>query len=156
MLCGLRRPYWEVEVVQGRGCMLQVGFYGSGITMDKARAAVEALQAQKEQAEGKTSSPAPDLPFGRDSKRIFESAAEVRPTYRLHFTIRTLSPFCRICRNAADIEECLTTSRGPTNMLLLHKAGRHSARAPASPCDAVAVFLRMSSMLHGMWAHWDA
>ena len=55
---------------------LQVGFYGSGITMDKARAAVEALQEQKRQPEGKAPS---DLPFGRDSKRIFESAAEVRP-----------------------------------------------------------------------------
>ncbi|CAL5223254.1 g5736 [Coccomyxa viridis] len=54
----------------------KVGFYGSGITMDKARAAVEALQEQKQQAEGKTSAPTADLPFGRDSKRIFESAAE--------------------------------------------------------------------------------
>ncbi|CAK0784796.1 hypothetical protein CVIRNUC_008000 [Coccomyxa viridis] len=53
----------------------KVGFYGSGITMDKARAAVEALQDQKQQGEGKAA-PTPDLPFGRDSKRIFESAAE--------------------------------------------------------------------------------
>lgn len=59
--------------------MMQVGFYGSGITMDKARAAVEALQDQKQQGEGKAA-PTPDLPFGRDSKRIFESAAEVRPS----------------------------------------------------------------------------
>ena len=57
---------------------LQAGFYGSGITMDKARAAVEALQDQKQQGEGRAA-PTPDLPFGRDSKRIFESAAEVRP-----------------------------------------------------------------------------
>ncbi len=54
---------------------VQVGFYGSGITMDKARAAVEGLQEPKRQLEGKGPS---DLPFGRDSKRIFESAAEVK------------------------------------------------------------------------------
>ena len=57
---------------------LQAGFYGSGITMDKARAVVEALQDRKQQGKGKAT-PSPDLPFGRDSKRIFESAAEVRP-----------------------------------------------------------------------------
>ena len=56
----------------------QVGFYGSGITLDKARAAVEVMQEQKQQAEGKANAPISDLPFGRDSKRIFESAAEVR------------------------------------------------------------------------------
>ena len=82
LLCALMQPYWELQVLHNpRGCVLQVGFYGSGITMDKARAAVEALQDQKDKAEGKTSSPAPDLPFGRDSKRIFESAAEARPKY---------------------------------------------------------------------------
>ena len=61
-----------------------MGFYGSGITMDKARAAVEALQEQKQQAEGKTSAPVADLPFGRDSKRIFESAAEASPEHFLY------------------------------------------------------------------------
>ena len=71
-----------MQVLHGSACgynacnALQVGFYGSGITMDKARPAVEALQEQKRQPEGKGPS---DLPFGRDSKRIFESAAEVRP-----------------------------------------------------------------------------
>ncbi len=76
-----------------------MGFYGSGITMDKARAAVEALQEQKQQAEGKTSAPTADLPFGRDSKLIFESAAEARPTHSLQFL--TLCPCLLPVQNAA-------------------------------------------------------
>ena len=76
--------------------------------MDKARAAVEALQDQKQQAEGKASSPTPDLPFGRDSKRIFESAAEARPLALLRYP--TLTP-CLLCThyamNAADITKAV-------------------------------------------------
>lgn len=64
--------------------------------MDRARAAVEALQEQKQQAEGKTGSPAPDLPFGRDSKRIFESAAEARPESS-YSTSHPVSPFGWLC-----------------------------------------------------------
>ncbi len=77
-----------------------MGFYGSGITMDKARAAVEALQEQKQQAEGKTSAPTADLPFGRDSKRIFESAAEARPKHPLRYhTLRSCLLHVQVCRH---------------------------------------------------------
>lgn len=56
----------------------KTGFYSSGITIDKARAAVEALQERTRQTDGPSlSSPAPELPFSRDAKHVFESAAEV-------------------------------------------------------------------------------
>jgi hypothetical protein len=54
------------------------GFYGSGITIDSARAAVDALQDRSRQAEGRSFSvPNQELPFSRDSKRVFETAAAV-------------------------------------------------------------------------------
>ncbi len=56
----------------------KTGFYNSGITIDRARTAVEALQERSRQADGPSlSSPAPELPFSRDAKRVFETAAEV-------------------------------------------------------------------------------
>ncbi|EIE27350.1 ATP-dependent Clp protease ATPase subunit [Coccomyxa subellipsoidea C-169] len=55
----------------------KTGFYNSGITIDRARTAVEALQERSRQADGSSlSSPAPELPFSRDAKRVFETAAE--------------------------------------------------------------------------------
>lgn len=56
----------------------KTGFYGSGITLDKARTAVEALQERARQADGRSSAgPTQELPFSRDAKRVFETAAEV-------------------------------------------------------------------------------
>ena len=64
----------------------KTGFYSSGITIDKARTAVEALQERSRQADGLSlSSPAPELPFSRDAKRVFESAAEVLCSIMWHF-----------------------------------------------------------------------
>lgn len=68
--------------------------------MDRARAAVEALQEQKHKAEGKPSTPTADLPFGRDSKRIFESAAEVGALFSelLRDMSGSLHKRCKICQ----------------------------------------------------------
>lgn len=56
----------------------KTGFYGSGITIDSARTAVDALQDRTRQGEARSFSvPNQELPFSRDSKRVFETAAAV-------------------------------------------------------------------------------
>ncbi|BDA47991.1 ATP-dependent Clp protease ATP-binding subunit ClpA homolog [Coccomyxa sp. Obi] len=52
------------------------GFYGSGITLDKARTAMEALHGRMRQEDSRKLSSHPHMPFSRDAKRVFESAAE--------------------------------------------------------------------------------
>ena len=63
----------------------KTGFYGSGITLDKVRAAVEALQDPNRPADGRPLSgpQTQDLPFSHDAKRVFETAAAVRAPSRV-------------------------------------------------------------------------
>ena len=53
------------------------GFYGSGITLDRARTAMEALHGRMRQENSRKLSSHPHMPFSRDAQRVFESAAEV-------------------------------------------------------------------------------
>lgn len=59
----------------------RTGFYGSGITVDKVRNAVAALQDPARLREPRAALLGPEtqeLPFSRDAKRVFEKAAAVR------------------------------------------------------------------------------
>ncbi len=59
----------------------KTGFYGSGVTVDKVRNAVEALQDPLRLREPRSALLGPEtqeLPFSRDAKRVFEKAAAVR------------------------------------------------------------------------------
>lgn len=53
------------------------GFYGSGITLDKARTAMEALHGRLRHEDGRKLSSHSHMPFSRDAQRVYETAAEV-------------------------------------------------------------------------------
>ena len=62
----------------------KTGFYGSGITLERVRAAVEALQDPNRAPDARplAGPQAQDLPFSHDAKRVFETAAAVRAAFR--------------------------------------------------------------------------
>ena len=76
------------------------GFYGSGITVDKLRNAVAALQDPERMREPRSPLLGPDtqeLPFSRDAKRVFEKAAAVSlcpPSLNFHVSWRMHAIAC--------------------------------------------------------------